>query len=205
MFDVNQQNVDVYNAGDTFKFNVDAVSGTLHKSTRKSKFCVRCISDKQYIFDDEHPRLTKDSEEIVVLQTMLCGKDQILVEYMTRKDYDAMFDGPLPDITVRDMIFDIKDKVNEEIRKEESYDRLVDYDKKDDYEQKKWERRWISEQLAEKITKHVCKYLADKHIAEFDFNNIWFGPNMIYDEFRKTGCEEAHTRKNDDAPNPWEE
>lgn len=196
MFDVNQQNVDVYNAGDTFKFNVDAVSGTLHKSTRKSKFCVRSVNDKQYIFDDEHPRLTANSEEIVVLQTMLCGKDQILVEYMTRKDYDAMFDGPLPDIVVRDMIFDIKDKIKEEIRKEESYDRLVDYDKKDDYDQKKWERRWISEKMAEKITKYVCKYLADKHIAEFDFNNIWFGPEMVYDEYRKTGCEGASTRGN---------
>lgn len=202
MFDVNQQNVDVYNAGDTFKFNVDAVSGTLHKSTRKSKFCVRGINDKQYIFDDEHPRLTANSEEIVVLQTMLCGKEQILVEYMTRKDYDAMFDGPLPDIVVRDMINDIKDKVKEEIKDQEGYDRLVDYDKKDDYDQKKWERRWISEQLAEKITKHVCKYLADKHIAEFDFEHVWFGPNMVYDEFRKTGCETTAT---DEAPNPWEE
>lgn len=193
MFDVNQQNVDVYNAGDTFKFNVDAVSGTLHKSTRKSKFCVRGINDKQYIFDDEHPRLTANSEEIVVLQTMLCGKEQILVEYMTRKDYDAMFDGPLPDIVVRDMINDIKDKVKAEIKDQEGYDRLVDYDKKDNYDQKKWERRWISEQIAEKITKHVCKYLADRHIAEFDFEHVWFGPNMVYDEFRKTGCETTTT------------
>ena len=69
---------------------------------------------------------------------MLCGKEQILVEYMTRKDYDAMFDGPLPDIVVRDMINDIKDKVKAEIKDQEGYDRHVDYDKKDDYDQKKW-------------------------------------------------------------------
>ena len=31
----------VYNEGSKFKFNVDAVSGTLHKSVRKSKFCLR--------------------------------------------------------------------------------------------------------------------------------------------------------------------
>lgn len=187
MFDINNQSVDVYNAGNSFKFNVDAVSGTLHKSTRKSKFCVRCISDKQYIFDDAHPRLTSDSEEIVVLQTMLCGKDQILVEYMTRKDYDAMFDGPLPEIVVKDMITEIKDKVKEDIKKQEGYDLLVEFDNKDDYEQKKWERRWISEQIAENITKHVCKYLADKHIAEFDFKYVGFGPNIIYDDEAKIG------------------
>ena len=191
MFD--RTNVDVYNAGDSFKFNVDAVSGTLHKSTRKSKFCVRSVSDKQWIFDDDCPRLTTNSEEIVVLQTMLCGKEQILVEYMTRKDYDEMFDGPLPDIVVKDMISDIKRKVKEDVEKQEGYDRLVDYDKKDDYDQKRWERRWVSEQLAESLTKHICKYLADNHIAEFDFKGVWFGPNMVYDEYRKTGCEEEFT------------
>lgn len=202
MFDVNQQSVDVYNAGNTFKFNVDAVSGTLHKSTRKSKMCVRNVTDDLCIFSDTKPHLTSDNlEEIVVLQTMLAGKEKMIVEYMTRKDYDAMFDGPLPDIVVKDMINDIKDKVKAEIKDQEGYDRLVDYDKKDDYDQKKWERRWISEQLAEKITKHVCQYLADKHIAEFDFEHVWFGPNMVYDEFRKTGCETT----TDEAPNPWEE
>lgn len=202
MFDNEQvTNVKVYNEGSQFKFNVDAVSGTLHKSTRKSRLCVRPITDSQCIFNDEKPRLTKDSEEIVVLQTMLCGQNQILVEYMTRRDYDEMFDGPLPDIIVRDMIFDIKDKVKEEIRKEEDYDRLVDYDKKDDYDQRKWERRWISEKMAEKITKHVCKYLADKHIAEFDFDHVWFGPEMVYDDYRKTGCENTHTRDCDDSGN----
>lgn len=199
MFDVNQQSVDVYNAGNTFKFNVDAVSGTLHKSTRKSKICVRNVTGDLCIFSDTKPHLTRDnSEEIVVLQTMLAGKEKMIVEYMTRKDYDAMFDGPLPDIVVRDMINDIKDKVKAEIKDQEGYDRLVDYDKKDDCNQTKWERRWISERLAEKITKHVCKYLADKHIAEFDFEHVWFGPNMVYDEFRETGCETT----TDEASNP---
>jgi hypothetical protein len=76
-------NVQVYNEGSQFKFNVDAVSGTLHKSTRKSKLCVRDVNDKSYIFDDECPRLLGNSEEIVVLQTMLTGGNKILVEYMT--------------------------------------------------------------------------------------------------------------------------
>ena len=44
MFD-NETLVNVYSAGDKFKFNVDAVSGTLHKSTRKSKLCVKDIKD----------------------------------------------------------------------------------------------------------------------------------------------------------------
>jgi len=72
----------------------NAVSGTLHKSTRKSKFCVRTINDKPYIFDTEKPRLAQSGDEIVVLQTMLCGENNILVEYMTKDDYDEMFDGP---------------------------------------------------------------------------------------------------------------
>ena len=175
-------NVKVYNEGSQFRFNVDAVSGTLHKSTRKSKLCVRDVNDKSYIFDDECPRLLGNSEEIVVLQTMLTGGNKILVEYMTRKDYDEMFDGPLPEVNVAEMIRKIKSLVKKDISREEDYDRLVKNDEEDDYSQRRWERRWMSEQLAESITKRVCKYLEDKHIGTFDFNNVFFGNDIVLDK-----------------------
>jgi hypothetical protein len=162
----------VYNAGNKFKFNVDAVSGTLHKSTRKSKMCVRNVTDDLCIFSDTKPHLTcNDSEEIVVLQTMLAGKEKMIVEYMTRKDYDEMFDGPLPDIVVKDMLNDIRDNIKEYVKREEGYDRLMNKDKKEGYDELEWERKWMSEGLTKAIVQNVCKYLENKHIATFDFEN----------------------------------
>lgn len=162
----------VYNAGDKFKFNVDAVSGTLHKSTRKSKMCVRAVTDDLCIFNDDKPRLKcNDSEEIVVLQTMLAGKEKMIVEYMTRKDYDEMFDGPLPDIVVKDMLSDIKSSIKEYVKHEEGYDKLMNKNEKEGYDELAWERKWMAEGLTKAIVQSVCKYLEDKHIATFDFTN----------------------------------
>lgn len=175
-------NVQVYNEGSQFRFNVDAVSGTLHKSTRKSKLCVRDVNDKSYIFDDERPRLLGNSEEIVVLQTMLTGGNKILVEYMTRKDYDEMFDGPLPDVNVREMLDSIRDKVQEDISSKERYEKMFnEADKDPDYYDKRNDRRWMAEELTENIVKKVCKYLEDKHIGTFDFSNTTCAYNgMIF-------------------------
>ena len=160
--------------GSKFNFNVDAVSGTLHKSTRKSKFCVRDVDGKSYIFDDEFPRLLCGSkEEIVVLQTMLTGKDKILVEYMTRKDYDEMFDGSLPQVDVYDLINEIKDEVEKELRDEEWYDeRLRNYTEKDGYYEFRDERRDMARSLTNIITKMVCKRLEEKHIGTFDSSRV---------------------------------
>lgn len=71
-----------------FNYNINAVSGTLRKSHPKSKFCVRAIEDSKYIFDEKKPRLTYDSEEIVVLQLMLTGENKALVEYISKKDFE---------------------------------------------------------------------------------------------------------------------
>ena len=49
-----------------FNYNINAVSGTVRKSHPKSKFEVAVLSDTRYIFNNEKPRLTKDSEEVVV-------------------------------------------------------------------------------------------------------------------------------------------
>ena len=58
-----------------------------YKSTRKIKLCVKDIKDDLCIFSDDKPRLTfKSTEEIVILQVILIGKDKMLVEYMKRKN-----------------------------------------------------------------------------------------------------------------------
>jgi len=71
--------------------NINAVSGTLIKSTEKSKI-VRFHKDSNlatYMFDVEQPRRIKskydannENKNVVVLQVMLCGSDEFLVEYL---------------------------------------------------------------------------------------------------------------------------
>ena len=72
----------------SFSYNINAVSGTLRKSHPKSKFCVRQVDDNQCVFDCENPRLTRDSEEIVILQAMLTGENQVLIEYVLKEDFE---------------------------------------------------------------------------------------------------------------------
>ena len=166
---------DAYNAGVKFRFNVDAVSGTLHKSTRKSKFCVRTINDKPYIFDTEKPRLTQFSDEIVVLQTMLCGENNILVEYMTKDDYDEMFDGPKPpkpDVDVKDMYGYIKSEIDKKLRADEKCEQIIEKNKVDGYDEFWYDRNYMYEKAAKTIIGEVCKYLESKNIGTFDFNNF---------------------------------
>lgn len=78
-----------YSQHNSFNYNVNAVSGTLRKSHPKSKFCVRQVSKDQYIFDEKKPSLTYGSEEIVILQMMLTGENKVLVEYVTKRDFEA--------------------------------------------------------------------------------------------------------------------
>lgn len=71
-----------------FSYNINAVSGTLRKSHPKSKICVRTVSDNQWIFDEDTPRLKTYSGEIVVLQVMLTGENKVLVEYVLKSDFE---------------------------------------------------------------------------------------------------------------------
>ncbi len=82
--------------------SVNAVSGTLSKTFRKSYFitCEFGSTLAKGIFNKEKPNLAyKDSyyvqhkgTEIVVLQTMLCGENRILAEVINKTDYDEMFE-----------------------------------------------------------------------------------------------------------------
>ena len=78
-------NTDVVNK---FSYTINAVSGTLRKSHPKSKLCVRAIHDSQYIFNDQNPRLTNCSDEVVVLQVMLTGENTALIEYVLKSDFE---------------------------------------------------------------------------------------------------------------------
>lgn len=73
-----------------FSYNINAVSGTLRKSHPKSKVCVRKIDKDQFVFDNECPRLTTYSNEIVILQVMLTGENTALVEYVLKSDFEEV-------------------------------------------------------------------------------------------------------------------
>ena len=64
----------------------NSVSGTLVKSHPKSFMVVR--RSKGYIFDDAQPRLTNSyGGQVVVLQVMLIGENQMLCEVIRPADF----------------------------------------------------------------------------------------------------------------------
>lgn len=87
-------NVNIMKVGGN-SININAVSGTLIKSTEKSKI-VRFHQNSamaEYFFDEEQPRRIRDKYEadkynknIVVIQVMLCGDSNFLVEYLDIKE-----------------------------------------------------------------------------------------------------------------------
>lgn len=93
-------------------FKINAVSGTLQKTFRKSyyvRFEKGSPMEHFYFRETEPSRIVKKScnwfeecdepfdkyycklEEIVVLQVMLCADNQYLVEAIDKKDYDEIF------------------------------------------------------------------------------------------------------------------
>lgn len=83
-----------YEANPTTNIKVNAVSGTLVKTFRKSffkRFHMKS-SMADYVFDEEKPSLGNRSEEIVILQIMLCGDNEFLAELIYKEDYDEMFE-----------------------------------------------------------------------------------------------------------------
>lgn len=89
-----------YNANPVTNNNINAVSGSLTKTFRESRFTCCKIGGNVFegLFPDQldvKPYLVKnyyaDRVEIVILQTMLMGNNIIMVEFITKKDYDKMF------------------------------------------------------------------------------------------------------------------
>lgn len=81
-----------YSNNNSFSYNINAVSGTLRKSHPKSKFCVREVEANQYVFDSQKPRLyyREYDDEIVILQAMLTGENQVLIEYVLKTDFEMV-------------------------------------------------------------------------------------------------------------------
>lgn len=83
-------NTTVAVGGNHFNYNVNAVSGTLRKSHPKSKMIIRNLNSNSSLFDDE-PKLYINRhavKDVVVLQTMLCGDNKVLVEYVLKEDFE---------------------------------------------------------------------------------------------------------------------
>ena len=83
-------NTTVAVGGNHFNYNVNAVSGTLRKSHPKSKMIIRNLDSNSSLFDDE-PKLYISRyvvKDVVVLQTMLCGDNKVLVEYVLKEDFE---------------------------------------------------------------------------------------------------------------------
>jgi hypothetical protein len=85
MFDANVRN------NQSISFN--SVAGTIVKSCEESRFVRFHMNSElaERIFSTTKPKISSDwnAQEIVVLQVMLCGGDQFLVEYMYKDDAPA--------------------------------------------------------------------------------------------------------------------
>ncbi len=76
-------------ANNSFKFDLNAVSGTLRKSHPKSRFMVRAVDKDTCAFDPDKPSVYfKDTKQIVVLQIMLTGNDKCLIEFVDKSDFE---------------------------------------------------------------------------------------------------------------------
>lgn len=79
--------------GNSFSYNINAVSGTLRKSHPKSRIIVRELDRDLMIFDKEKPQIwisSFDQRDIVILQVMLCGENTALVEFVEKKDFEEL-------------------------------------------------------------------------------------------------------------------
>ena len=84
-------NTTVAVGGSHFNYNVNAVSGTLRKSHPKSKIVLRKLGNNNE-FDPYKPCVyiheERRTRDIIMLQVMLCGNDQVLIEYVETKDFE---------------------------------------------------------------------------------------------------------------------
>lgn len=73
-----------------FNYNINAVSGTLRKTMKDSKFIISKLADDLPIFSPNHQSLYYKSDPIVVLQIMLIGDDKCIIEYMGKDIFDKI-------------------------------------------------------------------------------------------------------------------
>lgn len=83
-------NTNVHVGGSHFNYHVNAVSGTLRKSHPKSKMIIRNLDTNSSFFSDT-PKLfinSYNNKDVVILQTMLCGDNKAIVEYVLKEDFE---------------------------------------------------------------------------------------------------------------------
>lgn len=83
-------NTNVHVGGSHFNYHVNAVSGTLRKSHPKSKMIIRNLDTNSSFFSDT-PQLfinSYNNKDVVILQTMLCGDNKAIVEYVLKEDFE---------------------------------------------------------------------------------------------------------------------
>ena len=73
-----------------FNYNINAVSGTLRKTMKDSKFIIRELDPDLYIFSPKHQSIYYNSAPIVVLQIMLIGDKKCLIEYVEKDIFDKI-------------------------------------------------------------------------------------------------------------------
>lgn len=73
-----------------FNFNVNAVSGTLRKTMKDSKFIISKLDAEIYLFSPKHQSLGYKTDPIVILQIMLIGNNQCLIEYVEKDIFDKI-------------------------------------------------------------------------------------------------------------------
>ena len=85
-------NTNVNVGGSHFNYNVNAVSGTLRKSHPKSQMVVRELKWDSREFDVNNPTTWNGdkyrAEDIVVLQVMLIGNGQAVIEIVHKQDFE---------------------------------------------------------------------------------------------------------------------
>lgn len=88
-----------YNVSNPQTVNINAVSGTIVKNYKDS-FILRfnMKSEMANVILDKNPRLKRGNfrdsnyEQIVVLQVMLCGEQELLAEIMWKEDFDKLYE-----------------------------------------------------------------------------------------------------------------
>lgn len=88
MFD----STNVHVGGSQFNYNINAVSGTLRKSHPKSQMIIQELKRDCREFDVNNPTTwnmdRRLAEEVVILQVMLIGNGQGLIEIVRKKDFE---------------------------------------------------------------------------------------------------------------------
>lgn len=73
-----------------FNYNVNAVSGTLRKTMKDSKFIISKLDYDLYIFNPNRQSLYYKSDPIVILQIMLIGDNKSLIEFVEKDIFDKI-------------------------------------------------------------------------------------------------------------------